>query len=301
MLSLPLLFILQIIWTSSYVAMKFSLESMPVGTVLIFRYGIASLVFLLFGYFRGVSQFSKRDWLLVIGVGIANYTCSPFFQLKGLALTQVMDVSVMVATEPLITALMASLILREKLTLDLLTVCLISIVGIFIISDVNVALLTSPMTGGRLLGNLLFILALCFEGFNTIVGRSLTQRHKPLTLVAWMHLSGFVTNLLFNFPLLGEIAAKPPLVKSWVAVVYLGIFCSAIGYGTWYILVQKVPVIRLSLSLFLQPVIGIFLGCLVMGEDLNQRMLLGAGLILGTLFVWVLKDNLKNKIPPTLA
>lgn len=284
-----LLILIQAIWTSSYVAMKIAMVSMPIGLVLILRYGIATLVFLAIGSFRGIPQLTKREWLLVIGVGIANYSLSPFLQLKSLTLTNVIDVSVLVSTEPILTALIASLILRERLTWDLVTVFLISTVGVLLMSGIPLQATAIPMSPVRLVGNLLFILALCCEGANSVTGRHLTMRHSPLTLVAWMHAAGFAANLLFNFRTFSSLPAIS--LNGWLAILHLGIFCSAVGYGVWYVLVKKIPVSRLALSLFLQPLIGTLFGYFLLKERLSLQTMIGAGLILVSLLVWVIKSS----------
>ncbi|MBI2083601.1 MAG: EamA family transporter [Deltaproteobacteria bacterium] len=287
---LILLLLLQIIWSSSFVAMKFALGDMPVGLVMILRYGIASLCFFLFGAYRGFHSFSKKTWLLVLMVGVITFSLSPFCQLKSLMLTQVIDVSVLVSMEPLITALMASLILKERIGWDLLFVFLVSATGVLILSGITWEGLSGPMTLARLFGNLLFLAALGCEAIYSTTGRYLSQREDPLKVAAWMHLAGFLVNLLIYSPTLREIPSFTEAKSSWTALLFLAIFCSFIGYAGWYLLLKKIPASRLALSLFLQPVIGSLTGYLLLNERFTKQTAIGASLIVFTLLSWILMN-----------
>ena len=293
MATLGSLILLQLFWSSSYVAMKFALVSMPVGLVMILRYGIAALLLLAVVRFRPLRNASMRDWLLIVGVGIVTFTLSPYLQLKSLTMTQAVDVAVLVSLEPLITALAATLFLKERLTWDLALVLLIATAGVLIMSGFHS--IGRAASGERLLGNLLFLAALGFEACCSVAGRVLTQSHPPLQLAAWMFLVGSAVSLLFNLGTLEAIPSFSAAPASWIAVLYMAVFGSAVGYGGCYLLVKKVPVSRLALSLFLQPVIGSLLGYYLMGERLDSQTLVGGGLIVVTLFLWVL-NRLRKRI-----
>lgn len=290
-----LLVILQIIWSSSYVAMKFAMFGMPVGLVLILRYGIASLCFLLIGAYRGSHSFSKKTWALVCLVGISTFSLSPFCQLMSLRMTQVIDVSVLVSMEPIITALMASLILKERIGWDLLIVFLIAASGVLILSGVTWGGLAGPMTLTRLFGNLLFLAALGCEALYSTTGRYISQRADPLKVAAWMHLAGFLANLLFYFPTLQETSNFSAAPSSWFSILFLGILCSFIGYTSWYLLLKRIQASRLALSLFLQPIIGSFTGYLFLNERLTRQTTFGAALIIVTLLAWILMNYKSRK------
>ncbi|MBI2981150.1 MAG: DMT family transporter, partial [Deltaproteobacteria bacterium] len=229
-------------------------------------------------------------WVLIAVVGAATFSLSPFCQLTSLTMTRVIDVSVLVSMEPLITALMAALLLKERIGWDLLVVFLVSVVGVLILSGVTWQGLSGPMTATRLFGNLLFLAALGCEATYSTTGRYLSRREDPFTVAAWMHLVGFLVNIGIYAPSIEGIPSFSAATPSWLGVGFLAILCSFIGYTSWYFLLKKVPASRLALSLFLQPVIGSFTGYFFLGEKLTQQTALGAGLIVFTLLGWVLMN-----------
>lgn len=277
--------LLQGIWASSYVVIKLSMAEIPLGLVLILRYGIASLAFLLAGQFRFKPKFTRKEWALLALTGIINFSFSPYFQLKSLTLTRATDVSVLVAFEPIISALMALFFLKEKLKVKTVVTFLTATVGVIIMSGWR------PSQGGvataRLMGNAIFFLALICEGVCTITAKHMVKRHSPFRLIAWMILFGFVANLAGNAPLLVQTSWAAISVQSWAGVVYLSLFCTTIGYCGWVALLKRMPVNRASLSLFLQPVFGIFLATLILSEPLDAQTVAGALIVLVSLLIWL--------------
>jgi drug/metabolite transporter (DMT)-like permease len=72
---------------------------------------------------------------------------------------------------------------------------------------------------------------------------------------------------------------------AWAAITYLvlipGLFC----FGTWYRLVEKVPLSLMVITLLLQPPLSALLGWRVLGESLTAEIGVGAALILAALAI----------------
>lgn len=286
-MNLTLLFLIQCVWASSYVSQKMALAELPPGLILILRYGIAVLFFLLAGQYGLKQKFSKKEWLLIAGVGVINFSGSPYFQLQALTYTYAIDTAVMVAFEPLIAALLAVYFLRERIHPFTLLAFIAATGGVLIMA------LGKGDSGTvqwlRLWGDSLFIISLLCEGTCSITSRHLTQRHSPFRLIAWMVLAGFAANLAAHFPLLTTSAAAQISPAGWLNLAWLGLFCSVLGYWVWFFLIKKIPVNQLVLSLFLQPILGSFLAVILLKEKMDRQTLLGSAFVLLTLLTWLFK------------
>lgn len=284
-MNLTLLFLIQFVWASSYISQKMALAEMPIGLVLIFRYGIAALFFLMAGQYTCKQKFTGREWLLIVGVGILNFAGSPYFQLKALTLTYAMDVSVLVAFEPLIVAWLAVCFLKERVKPQTLLVFLMATCGVLIMAS-------SKGAGGsfqwlRLMGDALFFCSLLCEGIYSVSSRHLVQKHPPLRLLAWMVLAGCIGNLLGNYPHLTGQNLRAISPVGWLNLCYLALICSCMSYTIWVWLLKKIPVNQLALSLFLQPILGSMLAFWLLKERLDGQSAFGALLILTTLLIWL--------------
>ena len=68
--------------------------------------------------------------------------------------------------------------------------------------------------------------------------------------------------------------------RSWLALVYLIVFGSGIGFSAYVFLLEKSTPARVGTYAFVNPVVALFLGWLILAEPLSLRTLLAAGVIL---------------------
>ena len=69
--------------------------------------------------------------------------------------------------------------------------------------------------------------------------------------------------------------------KSWVAVVFLALVTSILGYFGWYWALDRGGIQRIATFQFLQPVSGFILAALVLGEHVTVPIAVGGALIVG--------------------
>jgi drug/metabolite transporter (DMT)-like permease len=68
--------------------------------------------------------------------------------------------------------------------------------------------------------------------------------------------------------------------RSWVALAYLIVFGSGIGFSAYIYILQKSTAARVSTYAFVNPVVALFLGWIILGEAITLRTALAAGVIL---------------------
>ena len=279
------LILLQFVWASSYAAQKIALGEMPLGLVMVLRYGLASLFFLLIGQLHFKNRFTPREWGLILFAGVINFTASPFFQLKALTLTYTMDAAILISFEPFITALVAVLFLGERLKFSTLATLIIATAGVLVMSWQNGE---GAFVWARLVGDGIFFLALLCEAACSGACKHLTENNinRPLSIIAWMMFTGFFVNLvLYGYQITPQnLAAIHP--QGWVSVIYMALLCSCLGYGGWVYLMKKTPLNQLALSLFLQPLFGGIVAIVLLKEPLNQQSLVGGCIVLISLLIW---------------
>ena len=279
------LFVVQFFWTGSYVAMKWAGDEMPVGVVVFLRYGGASLGFLIGNLFNGPPRWHRSDLGLLALLGALTFALAPTLQIASLRYTQAIDVSIVIALEPMLTGLVAALLLKEHISRRTAFALAIGTAGIFLLSGVGL-----PSGEGwaapRLLGNLMFFASLLFEVAVTISGRRLGYRYRPSDAVQAMMLAGFATAAVVYAGSIAAMDFGAPSMRAWGSVVYLALGPSIFSYTLWYRILREVPANRVALSLFFQPLIGTFLGYFLLGEMIGWETVVGGGLVVGGLAWW---------------
>lgn len=288
--SIPIwLGVAQTCWAFSYIAMKYASAELPVCDVVFLRYGIVSVIFLIYWLFRRPPKFSTKDALLMGGVGVLDFFVAQMLQVTALHHTQAIDASIMIMFEPLFTILLAALFVRERPSKKTWVTLSLGMVGILFLSK-GTFTAGSGISPDRILGNLLFLSSLLCEATYSAAGAVYAKRYGPIHAVAWMMMCGFVVGSIVNFPTIHELPFLMLSARVWMSILFLAVGCSVFCYSLWYWVIRRASVQQAAVSLFLQPLIGSLFGYVLLGESIGFGTLLGAGLIISSLIWWQLRS-----------
>lgn len=132
-------------------------------------------------------------------------------------------------------------------------------------------------------GDMLCILGAVFYAIHIIVtGRWATQS-DPLQLGVYQ--LGFTGLLGLLFSLALETPRLPETPEAWLAVLILGIFCSAVGFVVQTVAQQYTTPTHTALIFSMEPVFAVAIAFLVTGEMLSLRGYVGAALVLFSILI----------------
>jgi drug/metabolite transporter (DMT)-like permease len=95
----------------------------------------------------------------------------------------------------------------------------------------------------------------------------------------------------------GQLPADIP-AQAGIAMVYLGVFGSALGFSLYFYLLKNLEANRVSLITLMTPVLALMLGQLLNGEVISSRVLLGSALILSGLVFHLWGDRFVGRLLP---
>ncbi len=197
--------------------------------------------------------------------------------------------SIISPTSTFFALLIAALVFRqEKLTARKLLGCLIGFAGVVVVSMNG-----RQISGVRLDGEGFLVLAAASYGCSSVLIKRFSAREDPVVLSGWQFLVGGLLMTLVAYASGGRLHTASP--KAWPLMLYLG-FLSAVAYTLWSLLLQRHPVSRIMVFSFLNPVFGVVLSALLLGEGkiLNiPRCALA--MILVCLGVWIVNSPEKHR------
>lgn len=241
------------------------------------RYAVAALVLLPISL-RGAAQARLLVGLLFAQSFLGNFLFS-LCLLYGLRATGAASAGVITSATPAAVGLISVLFLRERLSLRVAAGLLLAVAGVM---AVNLAAVVGE-GGGSLWGNLLVLGAVLCEAVFLVLAKVAATRLTPLTASALTISLGFLTFLPaalyegLTFPW-GEVSAG-----GWLAVLYYGLFGTAVAYLLWYRGVARVDASAAGVFAGLMPVAAVGLSWLVLGEVVRPAHLLGVLLVLGAI------------------
>ncbi len=277
--------ILGVIWGSSFLLIRIGVEDVPATQLVLIRCVIAAVFLNLVRYARRIP--APQDWATLralIFIGLGNVTIP--YTLISLAEQNITSgmAAVFQATASLFTLVVAHFAFSdERITTQ-------KVIGLAVGFGGVVVLSSQSFTGGTvnsamLLGQLAMILASLFYAFFIVHSRRVITRAIPPIVVAsvtFIPAAAFAVLFMLLEPLLGGrafvTAAELPAQSLW-AVIGLGFFNTFIAYLFFYFIVQQLGAFRASMVTYIVPVVGLFLGWLVLNESISMSTFIGAAMI----------------------
>ena len=293
-----LLLILSAIWGSAFFAIKVGLNSFsPIGVASL-RLIIAS-IFLLFLFYlqKKIIIFTKEVLLLLVVIGIiGNFI--PFYLISWAEqFIPSSTAGMLMAIGPIITLIMSHFLTKsEKFSLMKFISISIGLLGVFFIFNLNSfdnLLISNPID---IIAKLLVIIAafgymlsniIAYEKLNHIDSFSITT--FATTFGAIFSLPFFIFDITFNN------FDYDFNYNSAYAIIYLGIFPTAIAFQFRYYITKTSGPVFLSYVAYLIPAFAVIWGYILLSEKIGLNSLIGIILIL--FGVYLGQNRLVRKIP----
>lgn len=278
-----------VLWGASAVAAKIAVASLSPMAVVLFRTivgGIAALPMVL--AMRIPLPGTRRQKALLAVSGFCGFVGFPVLFTIGVDLTSANHASLILACLPVFTGAIA-MTWDRKLPRGLWWAgCSVALVG-------EVLLVFAKAPDGQvapgLAGDLLVLASNLFASLGYVAGARLQRQGYPAAGTTFWGVILFAIVLLPFVPFVWgdiDLASVPP--DAWAASLYLAIGVTIVGYTLWYWALGRGGIARIGTFQFLQPVSGVVLAWLLLGEQLTPSFLVASALIL--VGVWfALKAN----------
>jgi drug/metabolite transporter (DMT)-like permease len=282
-------------WGGSIVAQKIALGFFtPVEVSVLRGLGALSILIPLWWWQEGRKvTWSLKDGMIlaVLGLGVLG---NHLFTLFGLRYIGASTAGVIIGASPVITAFLSSLLIRDVPFRTVLPGCVLSFAGVALVSGMS-----SPGAEGERLwiGGILVVLGLMSWAMYTIGSRHIMERLSPLT-VNWTTL---LSSIVLQIPLLWtdtkmfETGLDTVATSSWLALLYLIVFATALGQQAWLYGVRGVGPSRAGVFVNLIPVSALVFAALILGDHIQMKELVGIILILAG--VWLVNRPVVSRAP----
>lgn len=209
----------------------------------------------------------KKSWGMVLTLCMFQTVIQYLLFYVGLAHTTGVKSSIIEAANVFVAILASSLLFRyEKLGRGKILGCLIGFAGVVLI-NLNGSGLDTSMS---FLGEGCILLSTVSYAFSSVLIKRYSQKENPVTLSGYQFMAGGMVMVFAGILLGGRLHAGT--VASVCLLLYMA-FISAVAYSLWGILLKYNSVGRVTVYGFMNPVFGVILSAVFLGEK-NQAFTL---------------------------
>lgn len=288
------LIVVYLVWSSTYLAIRFAVENIPPFYMAAARFLIAGSLLFAWRMIRRDDLPGKPEWrsaaiiglFLLVG-GNGGVVWAEQRIPSGIA-------ALIVGSAPLFMVVLEAVISREKRPRFL------ELVGV-LIGFVGITVLVNPFSStgeGRhdLAATLVILMSAFFWAVGSVYSRRARLPGSPLLGTSMEMLAGglglFILGTLFGEYRGLHLSAFP--ARSLWSLLYLIIFGSLVGFATYTWLLRVAPISLVSTYAYVNPILAIVLGNILAREPINGRVFSSALIILGSVALITTRKKTKN-------
>lgn len=280
------LFCTYFIWGSTYLAIRFGIESFPPFLMAGLRFTVAGLILYVVMRFLGAPNPTKQQWLGASAVGIllpalGNGTVCYVQQTVSSSVA-----ALAIATAPIWMAIFSS-IWGHRITRQEWLGIAIGLVGIVLLN-----------LGGSLHGDvgsaLLLIFAAASWSFGSVWGKRLAMPQGLMAAAAQMLVGGVV--LMIVSACANEQWPAHISPKSWGAMLFLVVLGSLVAYSAYQYLLKTVRPLVASSNTFVNPVVAFIVGIWLANEVVTTNEYIALAVILAGVILVLTATNEENHL-----
>ncbi len=262
-----------LLWGGTFISGRILAQDMSAFNISFLRFFIASIILLFFSFkdFKYFKLLNLRDYFILLLLGILGVFSYNFFFFSGLKTIQASKASIIIASNPTLTVLLASIFLNEKLSLKKSFGIALAFFGVLtVITKFDyLTLLSIGLKQGELY---LFCAALSWVLYS-LLGKVILKKVSALFANTIAIIIG--TILLFPFSSINVLTLKEIPIDSWFHLLYLGALGTSVGFILYYQGIQKIGASRAAAFINFVPVFGVSFGALFLNETPHLSLFIG--------------------------
>ncbi|MBN1121336.1 MAG: DMT family transporter [Anaerolineae bacterium] len=264
------LIITMLLWSSAFAGIRAGLAAYSPGHVALLRFLVASAVLIIYATITrlGLPEWKDVPQIALLGfLGITVYHVALNY---GEVSVTAGAASLLIGAVPAITALIATIFLKERLKVWGWVGIAVSFSGVALIAlGEGEGFQFDPGAG-------LILIAAIATSIYFVGQKPLFERYSAMQMTCYTLWAGTLFMLVFLPGLPQAISTAP--INATLAIVYLGIFPAAIAYLTWTIALSRIPASVVTSFLYVNPVLAILIAWVWIKEVPDPLSLVGGGL-----------------------
>ncbi|NIP41778.1 MAG: EamA family transporter [candidate division Zixibacteria bacterium] len=280
----------QLVFAATPLFLKIALRDFDPLTLGITRFVISIIILNIFLFIQGRKIIpDKKHWLWIAGLGFLAIPCNQGLLFYGLQFTTPGHAALMYGMTPVLVYLFAIPLLKEKFRISKMLGIILAFAGVVIVlSDRQITIEPEFVKG-----DLIIFVGVIAWALYTVFGKSLVAKLGSILAITYTMTYGTIlfipigayNTLTFDF---GHVDFLP-----WMALLYTAVITSGIAYPLWFWALKYLEASKLSVFIFLQPLLATILSYIFLSEQLTRNFVAGGIIVLGGVFIAERNNRIK--------
>lgn len=269
-----LLLMAAILWGAQPVVVKGIIKELSPIMITFYRYiGISAILLIILFINNGKIVLPRRQHVFVLLImGLSGIALNNIFQFSGLQYSTAIKCTLVSATTPAITAVLAAIFLQEKMSAIQWVGTFISFLGVlFLVAHGSIAVIMSLSFN---YGDVLYFGSQICWAIYAILGRKIMVELSPMATTAWAGLAGAIMTGIYA---LWEGTDMTANVSSngMLSMSYMIIGGGVLAMTWWNSGVKEVGPSKAAIIFNIMPIVGMLFAVIFLGEHLGWSEIIG--------------------------
>ena len=238
-----------------------------------------------------------RNWLFLFACNLMwalQFTCIKLVEDQVGPYMTVWGPMLIATIGPVFTAVMAMLILKEKMNTARWISFAMAIIGVLVLSGKDIQ--GASFGFEFLAGNLLILGSILANSLNNSFGKVILRRYTPMEMMFWSYLLMVILLIPFVAPEFSQFFSTLPsfTIGTWLGLLSLSFFHNYLSMILFLKALSELDAIQAALSNYLITFFGVPIAAFTLGEKLGPLAVLGGILVLGStllITLWERKEQ----------
>lgn len=290
-----------VLWGISFVATKAALREVSPVTLVFTRFALGVAVLFLILKLRREALLPPRDaWPMLALMGFVGIFLHQMLQAHGLTLTTAVRTGWLIGLIPIWSAVLAAFFLGETFGGRKIVGLLLGAAGALLVitrGELSTGVLALPATRG----DFLILASTLTWAVYTILGRDTLTRLGSARATSAAMFAGWALLIPFFLGASGWLEYRSLSSTGVLAIVFLGVGCSGLGYLFWYAALERIDASQVAAFLYLEPLVTLGAAVVLLGESVAVSTIAGGLLVLAGVLIVQTESGPRVTVPDPSA
>ena len=283
-----------LLFGANYWIAKSIMPSFTPYEIVSFRILIVTIVFwIISSFIKTEKKINKKDILIIMLGGILGVTINQFFFFSGLMNSTPVETSILHSLSPLLVALFAIWLIKEKITKRKITGIIFGLIGavILVLSEKSISFHDLHFKG-----NIFIIINISAYSLYLVIIKPIMNKYNVIQVLKYVFLGGLLSYAPIALLNIDSVSFSHIKTIEWLALTYVVVGTTLFTYLLTIFAIKRLPATTIGFYIYLQPFIASLIGYISGKEHLSLIKIIAALFLFTGIWLVIIGHRERKKL-----